>query len=111
MDVYARNEANMVDHEGNMIEKQHRMKILLSEVTANETLHVNSVVSVLEVTTIDNLFEDKEALNPGTPTRHGMYPGELCSLMAECHTDAQFTASIGATHPCMRPYLFDEVTV
>ena len=48
-DVYARNEENMVDHEGKMIEKQHRMKILLSEVTEDETLQVNSVVSVVDV--------------------------------------------------------------
>jgi hypothetical protein len=110
-DVYARNEANMVDHEGNMKEKKHRMKIMLSEVTEDETLHVNSAVSVLEATTVDKLFENREALNPDTPTKHAMDPGELCSLMAERHTDAQFTASVGATHPCMRPYLFDEVTV
>jgi hypothetical protein len=37
-DSYAINEDNMLDWEGNMVEKKHRTKILLSKVEENEAM-------------------------------------------------------------------------
>jgi hypothetical protein len=44
-DSYAANEENMLDWEGNMVERKHRKKILLSDVEENEAMAASVQVS------------------------------------------------------------------
>ena len=91
-DAFARNEMNMLDSDGNMIEEKHRIRILLSEIPEDASLNNECLISKLEATSIDKVFEDR----PPLTLAH-----ELSSLMIERNNDAQFMASIGATHPCL----------
>ena len=102
-DVYSRNEINMIDNEGNMIEEKHRTRILLAEVPVDASLNNECLISELEATSTDNSFEDR----PPLTLAH-----ELSSLMTERNIDAQFMASIGigATHPCLVKHPLDDDT-
>ncbi len=67
-DSYAVNEENMLDWEGNMVERKHRTKILLSEVEDNEAMAASVQVSSIESRVIDRALEtsddEREILKP-----------------------------------------------
>ena len=54
--VYAKNEANMTDYEGNMVEEKYRTKILLSEIPEDETLSEDLQIASAESKCIDQDF-------------------------------------------------------
>ena len=56
-DVYATNEANMMDFEGNMRPEKERIQILLSDVQESEEMNIDSVICDAEVSAIDKMFE------------------------------------------------------
>ena len=56
-DGYAVNEDSMLDWEGNMIEMNHRPKILLSEVEENPMMALESKVSSVEIMAVNDLLE------------------------------------------------------
>ena len=56
-DSYAVNEENMLDWEGNMVERKHRTKILLSEAEENEAMAAFVQVSSIESRAIDRVLE------------------------------------------------------
>jgi hypothetical protein len=56
-DAYATNEESMMDWEGNMIEKQHRTQIILSEIEEDDSMRVSSVISSIESRTIDRVLD------------------------------------------------------
>ena len=53
-DVYAQNEHNMVDHEGNMIEEHQRIRILLSEI--QDDLNNDHMISSIVAKSIDEIL-------------------------------------------------------
>ena len=53
-ELYAKNKDIMMNWEGNMVEKKHRTKILLSEVEKNEVLDAYVQVSGIEFRTINH---------------------------------------------------------
>ena len=109
-DVYARNEENMVDWEGNMIEKQHRRQILLSDVPEDIDMSAAAVISAVETSAIDSNLErlGDAWLDHDTPddrVSHIDDPQALCNALSARATDSHFMTSIGATsafnHDCL----------
>ena len=68
--VHAKNEANMLDFEGNVIEEQHRTRVLLAEVPECAALTNECQISAMESSAIDNLFEDSTPLPLQTTLNH-----------------------------------------
>ena len=48
----------MMDWEGNMVERQHRTQILLSEIEEDDKMKVSAVISSIETRTIDHVLDD-----------------------------------------------------
>ena len=109
-DAYAHNEESMVDFEGNMIEKQHRKQILLSEIEEDPTFCTDYSISKVEAVTMDNHFEQRDMVMP-IAVNKAIDPLDLSAMIVSKGIDAQFMATVGATRPRMKPYLFDDVTV
>jgi hypothetical protein len=58
--LYAINEENMLDWEGNMVERKHRTKILLSGIEENEAMAASVQVSCIESMAIDRALETND---------------------------------------------------
>ena len=56
-DSYATNEENMVDWEGNMVEKQYRKQVLLSSVAENKEMAASMLIGSMESKAVDQVFE------------------------------------------------------
>ena len=52
-DAYAQNEENMLDWEGNMIEKKYHVQILLSEIEEDSAMVSSAIISAAETKFID----------------------------------------------------------
>jgi hypothetical protein len=63
-DAYASNEENMLDWEGNMIKKQDRGQILLSEVHEDTALAASVQISSIESRMINNIFQRNDDVSP-----------------------------------------------
>jgi hypothetical protein len=61
-DAFARNEENMLDWEGNMVEKKDRRKILLSEIEIDSTMVAPAEICKLEASFIDHRVEEMQAV-------------------------------------------------
>jgi hypothetical protein len=59
-DSYAVNEENMLDWEGNMVEKKHRTQILLSKVEESEAMAASVQVSSIESRAIDRVLDHND---------------------------------------------------
>jgi hypothetical protein len=127
-DSYAVNEENMLDWEGNMVERKHRTKILLSEVEDNEAMAASVQVSSIESRAIDRALEtsddEREILKPcfhitpraadeissvlGTvsPLLDDIALYERLSARLEL---GNFQASIGSTNATGKEYLVETV--
>ena len=108
-DAYARNENSMTDFEGNMIEKQYRRQIILSEIEEDPTFNADFSISKVEALAMDNHFEQRD-MATATSVQQAIDPYELCALMVSRGIDGQFMATVGATYPTKKNYLFDDVT-
>jgi hypothetical protein len=62
-DAYATNEENMLDWEGNMVEKRDRSQILLSEVHEDTAFVASVQISSIESNVIDNLLQRSDDEN------------------------------------------------
>ena len=129
-DAYERNEENMLDWEGNIVEKQHRTQILLSEVNEDMAMAASVQISSVESAMIDRVINtsavsEEETLKP----EFGSIPkaaDEVSSMLADVspiYHDlslykglservelGKFKASIGSTDAPMRKYLVDNET-
>ena len=61
-DVYAKNEASMIDWEGNMIGKRDRVEILLEDVELDKKMISDAHVSSVEAAAIDSIVESVSSL-------------------------------------------------
>lgn len=61
-DSYATNEENMLDWEGNMVEKRDREQIILSEIQEDAVLSASVQVSSIESKTIDTVLVERSEL-------------------------------------------------
>ena len=129
-DAYATNEDNMLDWEGNMVQKKDRVRILLSEVAEDAAMAASVQVSSTEAKAIDNVFKsnnvshDEEAhpcwqpipraanevssvLTSVSPT---LDDNVLYGRLAARADLGKFKASIGSTNASNCEYLLDEET-
>jgi len=129
-DAYATNEENMLDWEGNMVQKKHRVRILLSEVAEDDAMSASVQVSSTEAKAIDSVFEsnsvshDEEAhpcwqsipraanevssvLTSVSPT---LDDNVLYGRLAARADLGKFKASIGSTNASNCEYLLDDDT-
>ena len=109
-DVYARNEENMLDWEGNMLESHHQPRILVEELPEiDNSMLISSAISSAETELIDKRFKSVGGLvggdeyvsvskNAELSGVSSIYdPNQLCNLMSERRNDSVFAASIGST--------------
>jgi hypothetical protein len=113
-DAYARNEENMLDWEGEMVEKKDRKKILLSEIDEDVAMASAATISAAEVREVDRLMP-KEGLicstmsSSPTSTVSPIYDQDhLCSLLSERAQDSQFMMSIGSTNAWTSQHMIDD---
>ena len=96
-DVFARNEENMLDYEGNITEPSQRPRILLETVTEDAELVASMCVSAVEAQAIDSLLpREDEPVGPATPFDETLEMSQFCS-------------SIGATVAHMDEALFPDL--
>jgi hypothetical protein len=99
----------MTDWEGQMVEPQHRKKILLSEIPEDHVMTVSAMISKVEAPAIDRMIPD--ATISSTTSRHRnevspIYdPESLTSLLCERAEDSHFMMSIGSTTAWTQPHL------
>ena len=112
-DVYARNEENMMDWEGNMIEPRHRTQIIIDDLPdAGDAMIAHAVISSFESITIDNTMatttsdfgecmitdnsgDNVHAVLSGILATHD--PVKLHNRLLERRNDGIFATSIGST--------------
>ena len=106
--VYAQNERNMTDHEGNMIEEKHRVQILLSDIQEDVSLNNEHQISDVEARMVDTNFEGID-LTPEPSEHKTIDVYQLEALMAMQNADAQFMKSIGSTTVCKDEFPLDSL--
>jgi hypothetical protein len=126
-DAFAANEENMLDWEGNMVEKRHRTQILLSEIEEDETKVSSTTISSIESRTIDHVLEDTNVLEEQVTRCYQPIPhaaDEISSVMAgispildelsmyerlSARSEmGKFKASIGSTDAPCKEYLVED---
>jgi hypothetical protein len=125
-DSFAANEENMLDWEGNMIEKKHRTQILLSDIVEDSKMAASVQISSIESRAIDRALEsdaDEEMVKPCFDTVPSD-ADEIYSLLgavSPIYDDmalyerlsarldlGKFQASIGSTDAPGNEYLIDD---
>ena len=117
-DVYARNEENMLDWEGNIVEKKQRTQLLLSEISEDPTVAASMSIGATEAMAVDDVH-DQCGLDPLEERIHPSYetvprdadqvasvlggisniyqPESLYEALQSQAVTSKFKASIGAT--------------
>ena len=124
-DAYTKNERNMVDWEGNMIDKQDRQTILLTQIEEDLTMSVSMMVSRVETNLVNQMIETPDEEEhcmtiPPVPSA----ADEVASVLAEVspllddialyerlvtRSDlGQYQASIGSTDVFRGSHLVDD---
>jgi hypothetical protein len=117
----------MLDWEGNMIEKKHRPKILLSKVEENEAMAASVQVSSLETREIDRVvetsYDEEEIVKPcyGTIPRAADQISSVLAAVSPLLNDValynrlserleleNYITSIGSTNATGKEYLVDD---
>ena len=116
-DVYARNEENMMDWEGKMVESKDRVRILLTDIDDDPAMISAAQVSAVESQRIDeisdavgNLMIDpvgRSNWDDGPSVSSVLDPATLASSLSERGEIGRFMASIGSTNAVDCDYLFD----
>jgi hypothetical protein len=111
--AYSRNEENMLDWEGNMVEKQYRKQILLSEVKPDTAMAAAATISKVESQAADRLIPDA-TMTFVAPARLGtevspLYdPDRLCLLLCERAQESHFMMSVGSTNAWTSQHMIDD---
>jgi hypothetical protein len=113
-DAYARNEENMLDWEGNMVKKQHRKQILLSEIQEDTAMASAAMISAIESQAVDRMMPTEafvSSIDSESPTStvSPIYDQDrLCSLLCERAQDSQFMISVGSTNTWIPAHMIDD---
>ncbi|GAF79741.1 unnamed protein product, partial [marine sediment metagenome] len=130
-DVYARNEENMLDWNGNMVEPKDRVRVLLSDIEEDTAMVASATVSMVETQAIDRIASEAgflgEALGraewdtmPDNMNEVSsimasvsplLDPSELAYALSERAVISKFAVSVGATNAYQGDYLFDSPSV
>jgi len=103
-DAYAKNEERMLDWEGNMVEEQHRQRIVLDEIPTNDEMSAGATICHAESNKIDRLIESNLSSSDCDHTP----PGDLAELLEERARDGKFMMSVGSTDGYIGKFLFDK---
>jgi len=115
-DAYARNEENMLDWEGNMVEPKHRVRVLLSEVQEDPIMSVGAIISAVETLAIDRnyeqleeprWFEEREIEADGVEVSPIYDQERLSEKLSDKAADSHFMMSIGATLACTDEFVIE----
>jgi hypothetical protein len=111
-DSYSKNEENMLDWEGNLVEKHHRKQILLSEVEEDTAMASAASISAAESRNVDRMipeaFISDASLRPNSEVSPLYDPDRLYSLLSERAQDSHFMMSIGSTNAWTPPHMIDD---
>ena len=109
-DICKMNEANMVDHEGNIVPERERVKILLSEVLEDSSATAKLKVSSMEMKAVADVFDqmDPTTVNHLTDTEAFSDHERLCAALLAGRDVAQFMATVGATTAINSQGLWDD---
>jgi hypothetical protein len=126
--AYGENEENMLDWEGNMVERRDRKQILLSDIEGDDGMAASVQIGSIEVKAIDLVMEtmDEEYEQPHPCYEHVPREADqvssilasvspilndqtLYSRMAERANLGKFQASIGSTNVTNNEYLVETV--
>ena len=114
-DVYARNEENMLDWEGHMIDVKYRKKILLNTIEDDPALASSLQVSSAEATLVDSVFSDPPALNAssdlkGRNSTEVMSDDTIFARALQARSElSEFCMSVGATVSANQSnYIFED---
>ena len=130
-DVYARNESNMLDWEGNIVEKKDRQQILLSDIKPDSIGEISSYeISSIELKVVDERLDENNGEDDGPSPLYERVPkqcdevgavlGEInpvldqdrmCSLISARGELGRFQASIGSTNVLEEKFMQDDTTV
>lgn len=117
---YAHNEEHMLDWEGNMIARKHRISIMLDTVDEDKFMTSALQIGLVEATHVDKVYNSEEELEyttipwaadevnrimVGTSPLLGM--DTLCHRLETCAQIGSFQVSIGATYVHKSKYLHD----
>ena len=114
-EVYAHNEASMLDWEGHMVDKKDRVQILLAEVPEDPVMTVAATISEVETAAIDDNLKQVPSVMPldeCAPIPNEVSPiydpERMCSMMEAKAEESHFKMSVGATTARGGNYLFDD---
>jgi hypothetical protein len=122
-DVYARNEENMIDWEGNLTEKRDRRRLLIADIDEDRNMTSSLCISSTEAACNneqvmqEDLLERTEILESNSPIEITsvassisplLCPGTLCSRLETRAEIGKFMQSIGATYASPSMYLVDD---
>jgi hypothetical protein len=105
-DVYSWNEGNMLDWEGNMIQKHHRTRIMLSDVLEDNEMNISSMISSTESNLIDENFSRTSETNPcQNPSIYDLV--SLSALITDRGELGRYQMAVGATFATTEKYLME----
>jgi hypothetical protein len=113
-DSYSKNEENMLDWEGNLVEKKYRKEILLSEVEEDLAMASSATISTMEHTMVDTMmpeaFVSSVSNCPSSEVSPIYDPDRLYSLLNERAQESRFMMSVGSTNVCASQHLIEDET-
>ena len=102
----------MCGHESKIIEEKYRT-IFLFDISLDNTICKNCIISDFKDSVIDKTFENIESWNllliDYINLNNNLY--ELCTSMINRNTDFNCMANIGATYSYSKPILFNDTTI
>jgi hypothetical protein len=126
-DAYAANEGSTLDWEGNIVERQHRSTVLLTDVEEDESMNISAVVSSAKTRMIDRVLDAANVSEEKVGRSYQPIPhaaAEISSTLAEVSPlldDAllygrlaarpelgKFKVSIGSTDAPSSAYLVED---
>ena len=114
-EVYADNEENMIDYDGNVRDEQDRpMQIILANIEEDPELAMAASVSCVESRMVDHRMEASSPIHPTEPYISSMEAMSVCDphclswVLSEWADQGRFMASIGSTNARNSRYLVDD---
>jgi hypothetical protein len=110
-EAYSANEEGMLDWEGNMVERQHRKKILLSDIDDDKAMASAATISKVESRAIDQAIQEQAFTSSvaGRSEASIIYDQDrLCELLSERAHDSHFMMSVGSTNAWPLPHLIPD---
>lgn len=107
--AYAINEDNMLDANGNIIEKKHRQTVMLSEIEESRLMSSSLQISSIEIQAIDSIFESSILDDDNDDLLyHQLEEACLYDKMKRQADEGKYKCSIGSTNTDGKEYLIND---